>query len=111
MRAAFLRFTFALWILGASAGAQHILKWERFNIYVDLENDGRVRVQETLEVFLNGKIVPLKYQLRSGDTNLTFVPHDVHRRKSSGGSLDHDTRKSACEAESSAAHSCRVDLP
>ncbi len=56
MRAAFFRITCALWVFGASAFAQHILKWERFNVYVDLDNDGRVRVQETLEVFLNGKI-------------------------------------------------------
>ncbi len=56
MRADFFRLTCALWVLGTPAFAQHILQWERFNVYVDLDNDGRVQVQETLEVFLNGKI-------------------------------------------------------
>ncbi len=59
MCAPILRFVLALLALGASARAQHILEWERFNVYVELDNDGRVQVQETLEVFLNGKVAML----------------------------------------------------
>lgn len=66
MRAAFHCAFAVLLALTSAARAQRILEWDRFEIFAHLDNDGAVRVTETLTAKVNGKVEYLDRQFAEG---------------------------------------------